>query len=114
MDQPFAVTVFDLDIRARANVAVAPGHGTEPTQLHPQLGPIGPDEFIPLAEHSGVIGDLTTLVLRAALRECAGWRAGGDPLSVAVNVSTRSLTDPSLPARAVVMHGTASTPASAA
>ncbi len=64
---------------------------------HPELGTIGPDEFIPLAEHSSLITPLTMLVLRTALRDCATWQAtSAEPFTVAVNVSPRSLLDPSL------------------
>lgn len=44
---------------------------------HPVLGPIGPDEFIPLAEHAGVIHPLTRFVLDEALRCQAQWREQG-------------------------------------
>ncbi len=63
---------------------------------HPTLGWIGPEEFIPVAERSGLIGPLTTLVLEASLAACARWRAGGHDLGVAVNLSTRSLQEPGL------------------
>ena len=45
---------------------------------HPALGAIGPDEFIPLAEASGLMGALTSSVLRQSLTACRGWqrRAG--------------------------------------
>ncbi len=66
---------------------------------HPVLGSLPPDEFIPLAEHAGLIGRLTEFVLATALAECAAWRAAGHELSVAVNLSVRSLTDPALPGR---------------
>jgi diguanylate cyclase (GGDEF)-like protein len=58
---------------------------------HPRHGMVGPDEFIPLAEHSGLITPLTMLVLRAALQQCEGWRDAGHDVSVAVNISPRSL-----------------------
>ncbi|SDP16209.1 diguanylate cyclase (GGDEF) domain-containing protein [Klenkia soli] len=63
---------------------------------HPQLGRVGPDEFIPVAERSGLIGPLTTLVLDRSLAAVAAWRAAGTDLSVAVNLSTRSLHDTDL------------------
>jgi diguanylate cyclase (GGDEF)-like protein len=64
---------------------------------HPTHGTIPPDQFIPLAEHAGLIPQLTLHVLRAALRQCAAWRRDGHPLHVAVNLSPSSLLDPSLP-----------------
>ena len=63
---------------------------------HPTLGDIPPDEFIPVAERSGLIGPLTTRVLDATLAGWAQWRAAGHDLSVAVNLSARSLHDPDL------------------
>jgi diguanylate cyclase (GGDEF)-like protein len=65
---------------------------------HPQLGRLGPDGFIPLAEQSGLISGLTDHVLSAAARQCAAWRAGGLDIGIAVNVSSRSLSDGELPA----------------
>ena len=62
--------------------------------MHPERGFIGPDEFIPVAEHSGLITPLTFSVLRQSLDACASWRRGGRPLGIAVNISPRSLLDP--------------------
>jgi diguanylate cyclase (GGDEF)-like protein len=62
---------------------------------HPERGVLGPDEFIPVAEHSGLISPLTFVVLRQALDACAGWRRAGRPLGVAVNISPRSLLEAS-------------------
>jgi diguanylate cyclase (GGDEF)-like protein len=65
-----------------------------------------PNEFIPLAEETGLIGPLGAWVLRTALRDLAGWHAAGlKPLSVTVNISTRQLDDPELPA--LVAHALA-------
>jgi EAL domain-containing protein (putative c-di-GMP-specific phosphodiesterase class I) len=57
-----------------------------------------PDQFIPLAENTGLMRPLTSHVLDSALRQCRRWRdAGHDDLSVAVNVSTRNLLDAAFP-----------------
>jgi diguanylate cyclase len=64
---------------------------------HPEHGLMGPDEFIPLAEHTGLIRPLTLRVLETALDQCAAWRAAGLELGVSVNFSARNLTDPELP-----------------
>lgn len=50
---------------------------------HPQLGPIGPDEFIPIAEESGLVTALGDHVLRTAVADVMQW----PDLFVAVNVS---------------------------
>jgi len=63
--------------------------------VHPERGIIGPDDFVPVAEHSGLITPLTIAVLGQSLDACASWQRGGWPLSVAVNISPRSLLEPS-------------------
>lgn len=64
---------------------------------HRDLGHIAPDELIPLAEHTGLITDLTRFVLRTALDQCATWNRQGMPLHVAVNLSAQLLCDEGLP-----------------
>ena len=64
---------------------------------HPEHGLIPPDDFIPLAERTGLIGPLTHYVLDAALRQCRDWRQAGHELAIAVNVSARSLLDLGFP-----------------
>jgi len=61
---------------------------------HPALGPIGPDEFVPLAETSGLIGPLTTTVLRQALLACESWQQQAPGVGLAVNVSADTVLDP--------------------
>jgi diguanylate cyclase len=60
---------------------------------HPERGLISPNEFIPLAEHTGLIGPLTVAVLNMALAQAKAWADGGHPIPVAVNISARSLVD---------------------
>jgi EAL domain-containing protein (putative c-di-GMP-specific phosphodiesterase class I) len=60
---------------------------------HPERGLLPPNEFIPLAQHTNLIKPLTTYVLDTALEQCSAWRQEGLPLSVAVNLSARSLLD---------------------
>ena len=61
---------------------------------HPQLGPITPDEFIPLAERIGQITPLTRRVLRTALQRCQAWLDEGVVISMAVNLSAACLVEP--------------------
>jgi diguanylate cyclase (GGDEF)-like protein len=73
---------------------------------HPTLGLVPPDEFIPLAEHTGLIKPLTSWVLNTALAQLRRWRddapvPDGAELSIALNVSTRSLLDDAFPAEVV-------------
>jgi diguanylate cyclase (GGDEF)-like protein len=75
---------------------------------HPQHGLLGPDEFIPLAEATGVIRELTLQVLDEALRQQRAWRDAGLDIRVAVNLSARDLYDLTLPAtvaRTLARHG---------
>jgi diguanylate cyclase (GGDEF)-like protein/PAS domain S-box-containing protein len=51
---------------------------------HPEKGMISPAEFIPLAEESGVINNISTWLLNEACREAASWEV---PVSIAVNLS---------------------------
>ena len=60
---------------------------------HPVRGVVTPDEFVPLAEQSGMIQRLTDLVLDEALRQMAVWWEAGMRIPVAVNVSMRDLQD---------------------
>ncbi|TME94205.1 MAG: EAL domain-containing protein [Chloroflexi bacterium] len=63
---------------------------------HPQRGLIPPDQFIPLAEQTGLIKQLTNWVLSAAIRQCRAWRDSGLDIAVGVNLSMRNLHDPEL------------------
>jgi diguanylate cyclase (GGDEF)-like protein len=64
---------------------------------HPEHGLIPPDEFIPLAEHTGLITALTTFVLDTALQQCRSWLQAGSEIPVAVNISTHRLLDLNFP-----------------
>ena len=60
---------------------------------HPRLGMVGPSEFVPIAEQTGLITPLTSFVLDSALRQVREWKDAGIELSVAVNLSARSFLD---------------------
>jgi diguanylate cyclase (GGDEF)-like protein/PAS domain S-box-containing protein len=66
---------------------------------HPQRGMLPPDEFIPLAERTGLIRPLTLYVIEESLRQCRAWLQEGLELSVAVNLSARNLLDFEFPGR---------------
>ncbi len=66
---------------------------------HPRFGLIYPDDFIGLAEQSGLIRPLTLWVLNSAMRQLGDWRHRGYPMSMSVNLSTRNLLDPDFPAQ---------------
>nr|MBA3803415.1 bifunctional diguanylate cyclase/phosphodiesterase [Acidimicrobiia bacterium] len=65
--------------------------------LHPERGLLTPQEFLPLAEETGLVGDVGAAVLRNSLAQFARWRAGSMPFAdaaLSVNVGTRQLVDP--------------------
>ncbi|MFE1442741.1 putative bifunctional diguanylate cyclase/phosphodiesterase [Streptomyces sp. NPDC058739] len=67
--------------------------------LHPQHGVLGPDRFIPLAEHTGLIVPLGRWVLEQSVRQARQWRerhAGDGPLRINVNLSPCQLSHPRL------------------
>lgn len=66
---------------------------------HPRHGLMYPDEFVPLAEQTGLIKPLTLWVLQNALRQVALWRQQGFGLDIAVNLSVRNLQDAQFPER---------------
>jgi len=64
----------------------------------PGIGRIGPNEFIPAAERTGLIGPLGNLILTLACQQIAEWRETfGHVVPVAVNVSPLQLLDPGFP-----------------
>ncbi|MCD7097100.1 EAL domain-containing protein [Stenotrophomonas sp. MMGLT7] len=64
---------------------------------HPLLGWVSPARFIPLAEQSGLIDEITLWVLRQSCRQLANWRERGIPVPhVAVNLSASNFENPGL------------------
>ena len=64
---------------------------------HPRRGLLTPEDFIPVAEQTGLIATLTLVVLEEAAAQLRRWLDAGLRLHVAVNLSVRHLTDLSLP-----------------
>jgi predicted signal transduction protein with EAL and GGDEF domain len=64
---------------------------------HPVHGWLPPDDFNPLAEHTGLIVPLTNHVVRHAVQQVGEWRRKGIDLSIAVNLSARTLVERELP-----------------
>jgi diguanylate cyclase (GGDEF)-like protein len=62
--------------------------------VHPERGKVPPDEFIAIAESSGLMPHLTEYVLETALGQVAEWRSQGLFVPVAVNVSPRDVHTP--------------------
>ncbi len=66
---------------------------------HPRRGLVMPDQFLPLCEEMGLMGELGAMMMRAASRQLAQWRANhhaAGELTVAVNLSTGELDRPEL------------------
>ncbi|HEX5267892.1 MAG TPA: EAL domain-containing protein, partial [Acidimicrobiales bacterium] len=96
--QALASDALDLYYQPKADLTTGLVYGVEALLRwnHPVHGMVPPDEFIPMAEHSGLIGPVTSWVLRRALTQQAAWTARGLELTVAVNISARSLLQPEL------------------
>ncbi len=60
---------------------------------HPKLGMISPSRFVPVAEESGLVGQIGEWVLKTACRQMREWQDAGYSLQIAVNVSARQFAD---------------------
>jgi EAL domain-containing protein (putative c-di-GMP-specific phosphodiesterase class I) len=77
---------------------------------HPARGLLGPDQFVPLAEHTGAVADLTRWVVDRALAQQRAWREDGIDIPVAVNLAAANVVDVTLPdaiAALLARHGAA-------
>lgn len=63
----------------------------------PVRGQIYPDQFIPFAEQTGAISEITLWMIRAAANQCAEWRKLNMNITIAVNLSARDLIDHDMP-----------------
>lgn len=95
-----AIENNELVLHYQPKVDVKTGHITEVEALvrweHPGRGLMEPDDFIPLAERTGLIKPLTQWVLNEALRQCAEWKQHGLDLGMCVNLSVSTLLDAKL------------------
>ena len=64
---------------------------------HPERGLVGPDQFIGLAEETGLIVPLGAWVLEDACRQAVQWHEQGAAITISVNLSPRQLAEPTLP-----------------
>ncbi|MGV3757964.1 MAG: putative bifunctional diguanylate cyclase/phosphodiesterase, partial [Actinomycetota bacterium] len=92
-----ALAQDEVDVYFQPKVSLADGVVVGAEALvrwtHPRLGPLSPDQFIPAAEHTGVIRALTLFVVEHGVRECRRWRDQGFDLTISVNLSARNLFD---------------------
>jgi diguanylate cyclase (GGDEF)-like protein len=97
-----AITEGELVVHYQPRVELASGEVLAVEALvrwdHPERGLLSPGEFLPLAEHTGLIRPLTRYVLDAALADCSTWVAEGLRPGVSMNLSARDLLDADLPA----------------
>jgi diguanylate cyclase (GGDEF)-like protein/PAS domain S-box-containing protein len=86
---------LDLHYQPKVDIRTGSASGVEALARwrHPRHGFIAPEDFVPPAEHTGLIKLLTTRVLNAALHQCRVWYDAGLQVSVAVNLSSRNLHD---------------------
>jgi diguanylate cyclase (GGDEF)-like protein len=95
-----ALVESDLTVEFQPKLLLGTGEVTGFEALvrwrHPELGLVSPAEFIPLAEATGLIGALTSNVLRLSLEAARRWHDEGLTVGMAVNISARSLDDPVL------------------
>ena len=98
---PRAIREGELVLHYQPKLTLATGElaGVEAltSWRHPTRGLIGPGEFVPAAEKTGLIQPLTHYVLDQALAQVARWQSEGHRLNVAVNLSMRNLHDSTLP-----------------
>jgi predicted signal transduction protein with EAL and GGDEF domain len=70
---------------------------------HPTRGMVTPIEFVPFAEQTGYIREITKWVMQRAIVQCAAWREEGLAMNVSINLSARDLMDAELPERFVAL-----------
>jgi diguanylate cyclase (GGDEF)-like protein len=90
---------LSVSYQPKINLATGQLVGTEALMRwhHPDLGPVSPAHFIPLAEESGQIEAMGEWILRAACLQTIGWQESGlPPLYIGVNVSPKQLRNPQL------------------
>lgn len=93
--QADAFFMFEAFFQPKVDIATGRVTGAEALARwrHPEHGLVPPIAFIPQLEGQGPIEQLTGVMLRQAVRACLACRSAGIPLTVAVNVSVRSLAD---------------------
>jgi predicted signal transduction protein with EAL and GGDEF domain/DNA-binding response OmpR family regulator len=92
---------FELCFQPKVLIATGECTGAEAMVRwnHPELGPVPPSSFIPVAEETGLIVQLGEWIVAEACRTIAGWRSQGlGDLRVAVNISAAQFASGNLPA----------------
>ncbi len=96
---------FVLHYQPKVDLATGQVHSVEALVRwnHPVRGLLFPDAFLAQVEAAGLMPALTRTVLGQALDQAAAWDRAGTPLTVAVNLSAGSLSNPELPAEITAM-----------
>ncbi|YCK34775.1 putative bifunctional diguanylate cyclase/phosphodiesterase [Actinomadura sp. ATCC 39365] len=96
-----AIDNSELQLHYQPKVSLAGGAVTGVEALlrwcHPVHGPIPPSDFVPLAEQTYLMRQLTEYVIEAALEQAARWWHTGLQVQISVNISARDLLDAALP-----------------
>ena len=92
-----AIDTDQLRLHYQPTVALRTGRTVRLEALlrwqHPERGLLAPAAFLPQSERTALMRPLTDWVLREAVRRCAGWRAAGWDVAVAVNVTPGTLLE---------------------
>jgi len=95
-----AIETSQLELYYQPKVDMQTGKTTSVEALvrwtHPDAGRISPAEFVPVAERSRLIRPLTRWVIGTAMQQADTWRKQGLDLGIAINISARDLSDPTL------------------
>ena len=117
-----AVDRGEISVVYQPVVSLASGRPVEFEALarwtNPRLGTVPPDEFIAVAEDTGLIGKLGDWVLERACKQASAWHASSDSpesarIRIAVNVSARQMSDFDFPRRVGTILASARLPADA-
>jgi EAL domain-containing protein (putative c-di-GMP-specific phosphodiesterase class I) len=96
-----AIDNRELRLHYQPKISLAGGGVTGVEALlrwrHPVHGPIPPSEFVPLAEQTYLMRQLTEYVIEVALEQAALWWHAGLEVQISVNISARDLLDAALP-----------------
>ncbi|RKS79944.1 diguanylate cyclase (GGDEF)-like protein [Motilibacter peucedani] len=115
-DLALAAASGQLEVHYQPTVQLERGHVRGYEALlrwrHPERGLVPPSEFVPIAEESGLIGELTTYVLHTATAQAARWSEEiGRSVSVAVNLSPVDLAGADIVSRVTTALAAAGLPA---
>jgi diguanylate cyclase (GGDEF)-like protein len=95
------LTDGELVLHYQPKVSVEGGRVTGVEALvrweHPELGLLAPGEFLPLAERTGMMNELTRWVVDAALAQARAWQDAGVEVPIAINLAAANILDAGLP-----------------